>query len=148
MNYGYQLSPVFRPEDGLSLPLQRMSPWPDYARGSPLEEWGQIRLAFQQSWYFLNGVEPPASPELAPLTVAVAGLPPAAAEGDTLSLTASVAEAGPAAPAVEWLVFRDGLLYATGAGPGLTFAPDDEGEYLVIAHAFAGGRVRRPPPSG
>jgi PKD repeat protein len=72
---------------------------------------------------FVNNVAP---------TVAIGGVPKSSPEGTTITLDSKVTDPGTAdTHTLEWFIAKNGVLYATGTGPAITFTPDDNGTYEV-----------------
>lgn len=64
-------------------------------------------------------------------SVAIDGVPASASENDPIHLTASVSDPGTDSLTYEWVVLKDGVLYASGASDALSFTPDDNATYDV-----------------
>jgi ELWxxDGT repeat protein len=70
-----------------------------------------------------------------PPSPAIQGLPASVPEGGSVVVTATATDPSPVDTAAgfgfTWTVTQDGHAYATGTGTGFTFAPNDDGTYVV-----------------
>jgi methionine-rich copper-binding protein CopC len=67
-----------------------------------------------------------------PPTAAITGAPPSSPEGTAITVAASVSDPAPADTfTYAWSVTKDGGAYASGTASTFSFAPDDNGTYVV-----------------
>ncbi len=69
-------------------------------------------------------------------SITILGAPGSALEGDSVALTALANDPGTAdTQSFDWSVTKDGLAFASGSGPQFTFAPNDNGSYIISVTA-------------
>ncbi|MBS2025094.1 MAG: hypothetical protein JST92_22060, partial [Deltaproteobacteria bacterium] len=75
----------------------------------------------------------------APPAATLSGAPATSVEGNPIALTASATDPSSDDTAAgfgfAWAVTKNGIAFATGAGPAFTFTPDDNGAYAVTLTA-------------
>ena len=78
-----------------------------------------------------------------PPTVSITGAPASGPEGTGITLTGKAQSSSPADQAVgftyTWSVTKNGAPFGTGTGASFTFAPDDEGSFVVTLQAVDDG---------